>query len=325
MKDYFKILSRKANDEERKAFFTELQNNEEAKEEFIDAQALWTLSNIQTKQASKKHKQEAFNKFWSATHGATKLSLQAFVKYAAVFVLAIGISILFQYSIGLFNKAPNYTYQSQKGGVTEFTLADGTSIWLNSDSKIEVYESNKEVTANLDGEAFFNVIHNPDRAFIVNAGGVTIEDLGTQFNVSAYGVNSLVKTTLLEGSIDLFDVNGQAMKAIVPGQIAFYHKAKNKMWIKEADIDAVTAWKEGKFAFIDKTLGTICSELEKWYDVDIHIADKALAKTKYSCMLKRPTTVKQVLEIFKKTSNINFKIETTAEGKEEVIIMAIGN
>src|SRR5699024_11863966 len=76
----------------------------------------------------------------------------------------------------------------EKGQRGNITLSDGTKVILNADSKIilpEVFQSDKrEVT--LQGEAFFEVTHNPDRPFIINTGQAVVEVLGTSLDVRSY-------------------------------------------------------------------------------------------------------------------------------------------
>ena len=92
------------------------------------------------------------------------------------------------------------------------------------------------------------------------------------------------------------------------------------MTVSEQDPTIASAWKNGKFVFIDKTLAEICHDLENWYNVKIIIDNKALADTRYTSVIKRTTTIKLVLQMLALTDKINYKITDKKEGNDVVLI-----
>src|SRR5690606_22071977 len=89
-----------------------------------------------------------------------------------------------------------------RGQKSVMLLEDGTKVWLNADSKL-TYSRNfaqgdlREVF--LDGEAFFEVVSNPQKPFVVHTSALNIKVLGTSFNVKSYSDDSRIETTLVEG------------------------------------------------------------------------------------------------------------------------------
>lgn len=92
-----------------------------------------------------------------------------------------------------------------RGGEYQITLADGTKVWMNSDSKLIFpvrFPGNKREVI-LEGEAYFEVAHDTTRPFYVKACGIDIRATGTAFNVMAYGNEPECKVTLVEGGVNI--------------------------------------------------------------------------------------------------------------------------
>src|SRR5690606_17245417 len=95
------------------------------------------------------------------------------------------------------------------------------------------------------GEAYFEVAHNPNQPFEVNANGSLIRVLGTHFNVSAYQDESQTTTTLVEGAVNV-SKNGSSI-ALKPGEQAWVNSETGIIKKLKADLQGVMAWKDGQF------------------------------------------------------------------------------
>lgn len=129
-----------------------------------------------------------------------------------------------------------------KGGKYQVVLADGTKVWLNSASSLE-FPSNFTGTSrrvSLKGEGYFEVAHNPDNPFIVQAEDTEVKVLGTHFNINTYDNEPVGKTTLLEGSVQVAYIGQQ--KIISPGEQLL---SADGLPVKTIDTRQVVAWKEG--------------------------------------------------------------------------------
>src|SRR5690606_37889089 len=83
-------------------------------------------------------------------------------------------------------------------------LADGTKVWLNAASRISYgknFGNGALRDVYLDGEAFFDVAHDPDKPFIVHTSSIQIKVLGTSFNVRSYAEDNTIETTLVQGKV----------------------------------------------------------------------------------------------------------------------------
>lgn len=199
------------------------------------------------------------------------------------------------------------TLSTPIGGQYNIVLADGTKVYLNAVSSIKYptqFNGDQRIVE-LDGEAYFEVAKNKSKPFIVKSGDQDIEVLGTHFNVHAYDNESVVKTTLLEGSVA---VNYKNQKAILkPGQQSNVSDKFNKIAIKQVDTEAAIAWKNGRFKFDNADLKTVMRQLERWYGIKVEyrgdVSDVRFNGGTF--MNKNLSEVLKVLEL----SNIKFKVE----------------
>jgi len=176
-------------------------------------------------------------------------------------------------------------------------LADGTKVWLNAESSITfpTVFNQKQRIVKLTGEAYFEVKHNAAQPFEVQAANQTIEDIGTEFDVKAYG-DEATATTLVEGSVK---VNHTLLK---PGEEFINDK------VGTASLKEVLAWKDGYFRFNDAPITAIMKELARWYDIEV-VYDGAVPQDHFSGKISRYRNISAVLRMLEKTKHVHFKVE----------------
>lgn len=162
------------------------------------------------------------------------------------------------------------TISTPRGGVYQVNLPDGTRVWLNAASSIKfptTFAQLKERKVELEGEAYFEVAKNKKLPFIVSSGAQQVKVLGTHFNINSYPDEGEVKTTLLEGSVEVFAANKRMLK---PGEQANVTKnGAGNVKVSTANIAQVMAWKNGFFHFEKDNLHSVMRQLSRWYDVEI--------------------------------------------------------
>lgn len=199
------------------------------------------------------------------------------------------------------------TLSTPTGGQYNIVLADGTKVYLNAVSSIKYptqFNGDKRLVE-LEGEAYFEVAKNKNKPFIVKSDNQSIEVLGTHFNVHAYANESVVKTTLLEGSVAVSFKNQKSI--LKPGQQSNVSDNFTKIKIREVDTDEAIAWKNGRFKFDNADLKTVMRQLERWYGIKVEyrgdVSDVRFSGGTF--MNKNLSEVLKVLEL----SNIKFKVE----------------
>jgi transmembrane sensor len=322
---FVKILSGSATQAEKSNFYLELEENSDLREEFFQYKTLYTIAVCQNSRELPipGDSLENFRRRLKSSHGLTSIGL--WYRYAAIFIVALAFGFLVQYLIAENKEQPVYTHQiqysSEKGSVSVIHLKDGSSIWLSSGSKIILSgKSTGEMTAVLNGEAYFDLVPDPNRNFVVDLGYFKVRDIGTKFDIRAYHDEKGITASLSDGQIDFSKDGVHPIVSLKPNEYMQFDKETNHLVVSKQDPSIATAWKDGKFVFIHKTLAEICHELESWYNVQIVISDKSLANTRYTSVIKRTTTVKLVLKMLSLTDNINYKITDRKEGKDIVYI-----
>ncbi|MDP2888511.1 MAG: DUF4974 domain-containing protein [Bacteroidota bacterium] len=321
---FHKILSNTASEAEKSEFFTSLENNPEKQSEFQHFKNLYVLSNLNPEKY-RGQQDKSFVQFWERiqTQKPQRL-INQWMRYAAIFIVALSLGFMADFLLNretISSISQHIEYSSEKGSVSKIHLEDGSTIWLSSGTKLKLDKNDSgETTARLDGEAYFDLVPDPDRKFTVDLGQFKVRDIGTIFNIRAYESEQTISTTLVEGRIDLIQNSGESFLTVKPGELVNYYKSDKKIVVNQQDPSIVTAWTEGKFVFIDQPLSEICKELEKWYNIEIQITDQKLANTRYTSVVKRTTTVQMVLKILAVTDQIKYEITDKKEGKDIIKI-----
>ncbi len=201
-----------------------------------------------------------------------------------------------------------------KGGTYQLTLPDGTKVWLNASSSLK-YPSRfegRERVVELEGEAYFDVATVQDKTtaaklpFRVVSKGQTIEVLGTQFNVSAYADESIIRTTLVEGSVRLTHIHDDNPVILFPNEQAGLQNSK--IFKQKVDVRPYVAWKDGQFLFKKTPVEEVMKQIARWYDVEVIYA-RGIPKETLSGKVNRDVTLTGLLEILQLSS-----IHVTLEG-----------
>jgi len=320
-----KILNNSASEAEKTNFYQSLGADSDLRDIFFHYKNLYAASYSSTIE-SDKLLHDRFERFWSRVNPSKPFRVvHLWYRYAAVFIIALSLGFLLRYQVTGNIAVPVMTqkieYTSEKGSVSTIHLEDGSAIWLSSGSKITILKSSTgEISAQLNGEAYFDLIPDPARKFSVDLGYFKVKDIGTKFNIRAYSTEVGLFATLVDGRIDFNNNLDKPMLSMNPGEYLQFDKQTKQIAVKQQDPSIATAWKDGKFVFIDKTLAEICRELENWYNVEIIIRNKSLANTKYTSVIKRTTTVNMVLKMLSLTDQINYKITDRKEARDIVYI-----
>ena len=225
------------------------------------------------------------------------------------------------YQIG--NKANTLVYSSHtpadeleynilyvpRGGEYSIILSDGTKVYLNADSELRYpvrFSANKREVF-LTGEAYFEVAHNPESPFIVQADQLEILVRGTSFNVNAYREQEQISTVLEKGDIAV-SCDG-IIYPVIPGDRLVYHKAEKKIAINQVDTERFTSWKSGYYKFRETTLEDIMTTLSLWYDVAISYQQDSIKELVFTGQLRRFDNIMALLSKFEHTGNVQFIVE----------------
>ncbi|MDR2563470.1 MAG: FecR domain-containing protein [Prevotellaceae bacterium] len=155
-------------------------------------------------------------------------------------------------------------------GRQQFTLPDGSSVWLNVGSQLSYTDDfgskTREIT--LIGEAYFEVRHDAERPFTVNVCRSSVRVLGTKFNLRAYPDEQEIVTTLVEGSVKFnknqSDIQGPTLRA---GQQLSFDMENQSAVINEVNCEQYIAWKDGKLLFRQSTVEEAFKRMERAFGI----------------------------------------------------------
>lgn len=202
--------------------------------------------------------------------------------------------------------------RTNPGVVSAFDLPDGSKVWLNANSELR-YPSDFNAdtrTVELTGQGYFEVTKNAHKPFIVKADkDYSVEVLGTSFNVSAYKDESMIETTLVEGSVKLNVVSGgkRMTQMLKPNEKAEYQKGAGKIKVFGVNTEYDTAWKNGEIIFRNHPMDKELKTLERHYHVVFEVKDNEILKSIITARFK-DEQLPQVLEYLKLASGIQYAI-----------------
>ncbi len=271
-----------------------------------------------------------------------KEKLLQFLRVAALFLLMFTAGGVFSFL--MFNKpeqAPVVSYNEIKaplGARSEVLLPDGSKVWLNAGSKItypDVFnKKNRDIL--LEGEAYFIVAKNAQLPFNVKTADLNIVALGTEFNVKAYGDEDFVETTLIEGSVSIWQSQLKQKKSeaisLKPRQKALYIKEDSELTVQdmvviretkpevlkmkkgtvyvaaEVNPEPIVSWKENKLIFKSEEFGNILTKLERKYDVTFSYKSENIRHFRFTGTLE-DETLTQVLDVIKLSAPIEYELD----------------
>lgn len=204
---------------------------------------------------------------------------------------------------------PRYAVMSTpEGGQYQITLPDGTRVWLNAASSLRypVAFSTNLREVELQGEAYFEVMPDTERPFVVNSRKQRVHVLGTKFNVNAYVNEPDVITTLVEGRVQVSDAASSLVRTLNPGEQSVF--GPQGVSVRQVDVNNYIGWKDGRFMFDRIGLPVILRQIERWYEVDF-VFDNPPADVKLWGTLSRDVPLSRLLEILELNTEYEFKRE----------------
>lgn len=191
----------------------------------------------------------------------------------------------------------NNTISTKSGKTADMVLPDGTKVWLYADSKITYPKafSGKERTVYLEGQAEFDVTHDPDHPFVVITEKMDARVLGTEINVSAYpgetGHVALIRGIVVVTSHRL----GNCVK-LSPGQGVTLSE-NGSLTVKPENMEKYLRWKEGYLYFDDTPLKDVATLLSRWYNVNVIFDNPSLQQTRIHFSCDRNESLPRVVEL----------------------------
>lgn len=208
-----------------------------------------------------------------------------------------------------------HTVFTEKGVKAKTVLPDGSTVLLNSDSKISFPDKfigdTREVV--FSGEGYFNVVPDSLNPMIIKTGhGLEVLVRGTEFNLRTFD-SSKIETTLYSGKITLITDSGNKKLSytdVLPNTKTY---VSDKGIVTRQPMDKTTnvltkAWTDGRIIFDNTPLDKVIEELERWHGVEIIVTDNSILKYKITADFNSESIV-QIAELIKLSARIDYRYE----------------
>lgn len=195
-----------------------------------------------------------------------------------------------------------------RGGEYALTLADGSRLWMNSESelRIPVHFAARQREVQMKGEIFFDIARDTSCPFIVHTSQGSLRVLGTSFNIKNYQDEDFMETTLVTGKIV---INTQGTKSCLrPGEQLRLDKKNGHTSISQVDAQQYCAWKNGRFVFEKQRLEDIMNTIARWYSINIFYENQSVKDILFTGNMKRYEDLGQILDMLKLINRIGIEV-----------------
>lgn len=157
-------------------------------------------------------------------------------------------------------------------------LPDSSVVVLGPQTRIRYAMDPTQRVVELEGQAYFRVIHEARRPFLVLAQGTTIRDVGTEFAVHSV-LEEPVRVVVQEGIVE---VNAATRDTLRAGDVASVQRGGRVETTRGAATTDDLAWMRGQLVFKDKPLAEIASDLRRWFGVELRVSDSTLLRRHFT-------------------------------------------
>jgi transmembrane sensor len=243
------------------------------------------------------------------TKHLTKRKSFALYTVAAAIIIAVGILWL---STRSFNEkthpiaiGTSLTKKGTNRSESKFLLLeDSTQVWLNAATSLEYPDQfdKKKREVYLSGEAYFDVKHAEDIPFVIHTGTVSTTVLGTAFNIKAYPGEKNITIAVTRGKVRITRKDGSEI-TLTKGQQLKLNESEASSSEKTVPAEMIAGWQQGNIAYDDETLFDILADMQRIYNVNIHLADPEIVGLHISTSFKKEIGVEQALQVLCKVTD----------------------
>ncbi len=231
---------------------------------------------------------------------------------------SVAAAVLFAVAVATwwFNRQPEQpqlveiqTFAKEK---KEVWLPDSSHVWLNENSRLAYDPRFEQRHVSLEGEAFFEVVRLVERPFEIMSGSATTTVLGTSFNVRAYAAEDKIEVTVKTGKVALASNKAKHSPVLLtPGETGVFIKKEEKVEVAVLQMENADAWKTQQLRYEDEKMAQVIASLERYFNVDIEVADPSLLECPYTSNFPQPD-LEAILTVI--GSTIGFEFSKTEGG-----------
>ena len=291
-----RYFSGESSEEEKRSIRLWLESDEANKNQFINERIRFDASLVVDEE-------------WIRPAQAAKTGylVRNVLKIASAILLLVGSGYLFSLYFSNQYQGITQNIYVPSGNRTSLTLPDGTLVWLNSNTTLRYPGSflGKERVVELDGEAYFEVVPNKEKTFIVKTNKYNIEVLGTTFNVEAYADKPAFSTALFSGKVKLYK-DEQKEEGLYLSQGSTVELVDDKLEILPIET-GMYRWRDGLIVIEDKSFEEVMALFEKYFGQEIIIQSKDVKQLGYHGKLRIGDGVDHALRVLQNDFRFTYK------------------
>lgn len=303
----------KLSDQELRTLYDRLENDSQFREEFIFNKDILIASEYKMNSYSYNETDEwngLTNKLSNNKVNSTYILSKKIIKY-----IAAAACLFLAFLMGVLSDKPETTsnsahiYRTPRGHRSFVELPDGSTVWINSASKVKVpshFSENKR-TVEMEGEAFFDIKKDPDNPFEVNVKGKKIKVFGTRFNVRSYADSKKIEATLEHGKI-VFETGNRDYQ-VRPGQQIIYNTELNRLNLRKVDLKYYTSWKDGRIYMKKASFNEIVKIISIWYDYDVIYNKTEFTNVHFSGVIKHDKSVEHLMNLMQHSVKFDYSFK----------------
>lgn len=307
-----RFFNRETTEQENKDILQWVGASEENRAEFRKAHQLHHLSNLK-----QSYSEMDVDKAWKelSSNLPKERKSQRIVYLNIIRKYAVSILILLTVGFGSLWTKEHYInktksaviqFEAPKGEKSKVLLADGSMVWLNSQTKLR-YNTSTPRKVSIDGEVYFEVKKDPKHPFEVTTNtGIVVKVTGTKFNLRSYSDDQFVETTLDEGQV-IITKDHHEIATLNPGQQAKYDIRKNELYVNNVSTKIYSLWKNNELRVFNISFAELAPQIERWYGVSIKLDPQIGYEDQFTMTIKTES-IRELLEMMKLTSKFDYEI-----------------
>lgn len=308
-----RFLNKETSEPENTEILNWVSASEENRDEFREAHEIFQLSK-RSQLTSEIDIDTAWNKLSSQI---PKVKVKPKVVYLDIFT-KVAVAVLIVLAVGFGSiwtnehffgqtKSAIIQFEAPKGEKSKIVLADGSLVWLNSQTILK-YDALNPRKVSIVGEAYFEVKTDRANPFEVSTvSGMKLKVTGTRFNLRNFAGDACVETTLDEGEVIIEGINSEQLTVLKPGQQARYDIQNNRLNVSEVSTEIYSLWKNNELRFADISFPELVPRIERWYGVSIDLDSGISTKDRFTMTIKTES-LRELLNMMKLTSKFNYDI-----------------
>lgn len=301
-----------------KRIYKSSEQEENISRDLFDAQSEWEAlqARLENEESIRQKNNSAkYNSLFkvSSLHSAT----QKVMRVAAIFLVAGLIGVLAYQN--LYQPEPKAKEQVLREVSTaeaqraNLTLGDGSKVMLNAGSNVKFPDQFKEDVREvyLEGEAYFDVVNNPEKPFVVHSRGSVIRVLGTSFSVRSYEEEDQVRVVVSEGKVSFATENSASDDKIFlqASELGRYHFNGSEIeTARVTDMQLYMSWREGYLKFREEPMSNVARELNRRYGIEVKFENPAIKEKSLTAFLKS-RSIKNVLEVVAMSLDVEYRLQ----------------